>query len=101
MVNGVGEREVSLSWTTGFSGFSPITTIVVDIVPERGVIADARRELGFVNRTTIDDLLPFRSYDFIIAVVNEAGASDRVTASVSTLSLSTLRNDTINFTDIV
>ena len=91
MVNGVGEREVSLSWMTGFDGFSLNTAIVVDIVPERGAIADARRELGFVNRTTIDNLLPFRSYDLSITVVNEAGASDGRTTRASTLSLSMLQ----------
>ena len=97
MINGVGEREVSLSWTTGFNGFSPITAIAVDIVPERGTIA--RRELGFVNTTTIDGLLPFRSYNFYIRVVNEVGASDPVTASASTISLSMLRMT--QFTDTV
>ena len=91
MVNSVGEREVSLSWTTGFNGFSPNTAIVVDIVPERGTIADARHKLEFVNKTTIDNLLPFRSYNLSVTVVNEAGASDGRTTRTSTLSLSTLR----------
>ena len=88
MVTLVGEREIGLSWMTGFDGFTPITGVEVDITPQRGVIADTNRPLGVVNSATITGLLPFRSYNFSITVVNSVGASDPVVITESTLSLS-------------
>ena len=83
----IGEREVSLSWLTGFNGHTPITAIEVDVIRAAGV--PFRRVLGSVNTTTITGLMPFREYiKFSIAVVNLAGQSEMVNISARTLSLS-------------
>ena len=82
----IGEREVSLSWLTGFNGHTPITAIEVNVIPAAG--APFRRVLGTVNTTTITGLMPFREYKFSIAVVNLAGRSEMVNISARTLSLS-------------
>ena len=88
MVINVDEREISLSWMTGFDGFTPITGVTVGIIPERGTVASPSRQVGLVNATTITGLLPFRSYDFYVRVVNDVGSSDSVIITASTLSLS-------------
>ena len=82
----IGEKEVSLSWLTGFNGYTPITAIEVDVIPAIGT--PFRRVLGSVNTTTITGLMPFREYKFSIAVVNLAGRSEIVNISAKTLSLS-------------
>ena len=82
----IGEREVSLSWLIGFNGYTPITDIEVDVIPAEG--APFRRVLGYVNTTTITNLMPFREYKFSVAVVNLAGRSELVNISARTLSLS-------------
>ena len=84
-VSSIGEREVSLSWLTGFPGSSPISAIEVDVFPPMGI--PFTLILGNVNMTTVTGLMPFREYGFSIVVVNLDGRSEMVNISVSTLSL--------------
>ena len=87
MVSNVGERVVTLSWTIGFNGFSPIIGVVADVIPERGsAMTDVL--LGNDSMKNITGLMPFRNHIFSVAVVNMIGASDRRTISAFTLSLS-------------
>ena len=84
-VSSIGEREVSLSWLTGFPGSSPISAIEMDVFPPMGI--PFTLVLGNVNMTTVTGLMPFREYGFSIVVVNLDGRSEMVNISVSTLSL--------------
>ena len=83
IVTSVDEREVSLSWMTGFNGFSPITGIAIDVVPEPN---SANPPIGVTN--TITELSPFTAHTFSVAVQNIVGLSDRVNVTGRTLSLS-------------
>ena len=85
IVTSVDEREVSLSWMTGFNGFSPITGIVIDVVPEPN---SANPPIGVTNTATITELSPFTAHTFSVAVQNIVGLSDRVNVTGRTLSLS-------------
>ena len=87
VVSSIGEREVSLSWLTGFTGSPPIA-IEMDVFPATG--SPFRRVLGNVNATIITDLMPFREYKFSIVVVNLDGRSEIVNISATTLSLGIL-----------
>ena len=97
VVSSIGEREVSLSWLTGFTGSPPIA-IEMDVFPATG--SPFRRVLGNVNATIITDLMPFREYKFSIVVVNLDGRSEIVNISATTLSLGILatRTDTHVYT---
>ena len=85
VVSSVGEREVSLSWLTGYTELFPISAIEMDVFPSMG--APFRRVIGNVNMTTVTGLMPFREYKFSITVVNIVGRSEIVNITASTLSL--------------
>ena len=85
VVSSVGEREVSLSWLTGYTEMFPISAIEIDVFPSMG--APFRRVIGNVNMTTVIGLMPFREYRFSITVINVVGRSETVNITASTLSL--------------
>ena len=95
VVSSIGEREVSLSWLTGFTGSPPIA-IEMDVFPATGSPFRRLLKLGNVNATIITDLMPFMEYKFSIVVVNLDGRSEIVNISATTLSLGILatRTDT-------
>ena len=88
MVTGFNETSVSLSWMTGFDGFTPITGIEILVTPERGAAPSTNPiTLPPTNQTIINSLLPFRAHEFSVAVLNMAGTSERRNINASTLSL--------------
>ena len=85
----VGERSVSLSWMTGADGFTPITAIEITITPERGDSPSPNPMIidPSMSSTVVSNLLPFRRYEFSVAVRNAAGLSTNVSINANTLSL--------------
>ena len=93
-VTGFTETTVSLSWTTGHDGFTPITDIEILVIPERGNPPSMNPIiLPPSNQTIISSLLPFREHEFSMAVLNLAGTSERRNITASTLSLRKLNID--------
>ena len=93
-VTAVTETSVSLSWMTGFDGFTPITAIEILVTPERGDPPSTNPiVLPPSNQTIISNLLPFRAHEFSVAVRNLAGISERNNINASTLSLRKLNID--------
>ena len=66
VVSSIGEREVSLSWLTRFTGSSPIA-IEMDVFPATG--SPFSSVLGNVNATTVNDLMPFREYNGTLLIL--------------------------------
>ena len=94
MVTGFTETTVSLSWMTGFDGFTPITGIEILVTPERGAPPSTNPIiLPPSNQTIISNLLPFREHEFSMAVLNLVGTSERRNITASTLSLRKLNID--------
>ena len=88
MVTAFNETSVSLSWMTGFDGFTPITGIEILVIPERGdPPATNPITLPPSNQAIISSLLPFREHEFSVAVRNLAGTSERRNVTANTLSL--------------
>ena len=83
MVVSVDAREISLAWTIGFDGYSPIQYIEVAVVSEE-VNLFVKRFEGAVNIGTISSLIPDKSYTFSVAVVNHVGTSDRMNITATT-----------------
>ena len=84
----INEFEVSLAWSNGFDGFSPVTGVQIEIF-ERDQLVDTRDLNGSsaLETTVISSLNPFTDYTFVLRVKNAIGLSDPVSVNGSTLSL--------------
>ena len=76
-------KEISLAWTVGFDGYSPIHNIEVAVISE-GVYVSVKRFEGTETMGTISNLIPHNSYTFSVAVVNTIGTSDRMNITTTT-----------------
>ena len=79
----VDVREISLSWTIVFDGYSPIQNIEVVVISEQVKLFVKPFE-GAVNIGTISNLIPDKNYTFSVAVVNRVGTSDRMNITATT-----------------
>eukprot|EP00731_Ephydatia_muelleri_P009423 Em0005g9a len=89
MVTSVGNSSLSLSWTNGFDGFSPLSNVVisyeVDRYPQEGTQAQT-----FLMGTsaTLVGLHPYSNYTLHVSLTNAVGfISNPTNITVTTLSL--------------
>ena len=84
----IDEFEVSLAWSNGFDGFSPVTGVQIEIF-ERDQLVDTRDLSGSsaLETNVISSLTPFTDFTFVLRVRNAIGLSNPVSVDGSTLSL--------------
>ena len=90
MVTSVGNSSLSLSWTNGFNGFSPLSNVVisyeVDRYPQEGTQAQT---FPMGTSATLVGLHPYSNNTLHVRLVNAAGVISRpANITVSTVSLS-------------
>ncbi|GAA1901965.1 peroxidase family protein [Lapillicoccus jejuensis] len=80
-VTGVGGvQSVTLSWTPGANGWSPITSYLV-LVRVSGVLVRTDTVQGAVSSATIGGLVSGTTYTFVVKAVNAAGVGKGSTAT--------------------
>eukprot|EP00731_Ephydatia_muelleri_P009428 Em0005g14a len=89
MVTSVGNSSLSLSWTNGFDGFSPLSNVVisyeVDRYPQEGTQAQT---FPMETSATLVDLHPYSNYTLHVSLTNAVGfISNPTNITVTTLSL--------------
>ncbi|KAL5494525.1 hypothetical protein EMCRGX_G015877 [Ephydatia muelleri] len=89
MVTSVGNSSLSLSWTNGFDGFSPLSNVVisyeVDRYPQEGTQAQT---FPMGTSATLVGLYPYSNYTLHVSVTNAVGfISNPTNITVTTLSL--------------
>ena len=90
MVTSVGNSSLSLSWTNGFDGFSPLSNVVisyeVDRYPQEGTQAQT---FPMGTSATLVGLHPYSNYTLHVSLTNAVGLiSNPTNITVTTLSLS-------------
>eukprot|EP00731_Ephydatia_muelleri_P009460 Em0005g46a len=89
MVTSVGNSSLSLSWTNGFDGFSPLSNVVisyeVDRYPQEGTQAQT---FPMGTSATLVGLHPYSNYTLHVSLTNAVGfISNPTNITVTTLSL--------------
>eukprot|EP00731_Ephydatia_muelleri_P009435 Em0005g21a len=89
MVTSVGNSSLSLSWTNGFNGFSPLSNVVisyeVDRYPQKGTQAQT---FPMGTSATLVGLHPYSNYTLHVSLTNAVGfISNPTNITVTTLSL--------------
>ena len=84
----VNEFDITLAWSNGFDGFSPVTGVQIEIFVGDQLV-DTRDLSGSssLETTVVSSLSSFTDYTFLLRVRNAIGLSDPVNVSSSTLSL--------------
>ena len=84
----VNEFNITLAWSNGFDGFSPVTGVQIEIF-EGDQLVDTRDLSGSssLETTVVSSLSSFTDYTFVLRVRNAIGLSVPVSVSSSTLSL--------------
>ena len=74
MVTSVGNSSLSLSWTNGFDGFSPLSIVVisyeVDRYPQEGTQA---QNFSMGTSATLVGLHPYSNYTLHVSLTNAVG----------------------------
>eukprot|EP00731_Ephydatia_muelleri_P009424 Em0005g10a len=89
MVTSVGNSSLSLSWTNGFDGFSPLSNVVisyeVDRYPQEGTQAQT---FPMGTSATLVGLHPYSNYTLHVSLTNAVGfISNPTNITTTTLSL--------------
>ena len=92
LVNTTYEEElITITWTKGFDGFTPITGATIEYTPDGGSTTVRNVSSSGPTTETLSDLMPFIIYTISVSLFNIAGTGDAMVIQVQTRSRCKLR----------